>query len=115
MSSRACPCVAPAVTSLRPSRLAISRAGAAAALPGTVMPANGVTLLLADAAPAASVAEAAAASRTAPMRHARRRFVLLVMVIVLPVFGRGGVRKANELILLRVEPAVQGVEQIGTA
>ena len=64
-----------------------------AALPGTVIPANGVTSLFADAAPAASVAEAAAAPRTAPMRHARRRFVLLVMVIVLPDSGRRGVRK----------------------
>jgi hypothetical protein len=39
------------------------------------------------------VPDAAAAARTAPIRHASRRFVLLVMVVVLPDFGRRGVRK----------------------
>src|SRR5215468_2712585 len=96
MSSRACPPGAPPVASLRPSRLAISTAGAPVASPGTVIRVCGVTSLLADAALAASVADAAAAARTAPMRHASRRFVLLVIVIdVLPDFrptqaGLGG-------------------------
>jgi hypothetical protein len=58
-----------------------------------VIPANGAAPLVADAAPAARVAEAAAAPRTAPTRHARRRLVLLVMMIVLPDSGRRGVRK----------------------
>src|SRR6266516_801799 len=107
MSSRACPCVAPALTSLRPSRLATSTAGAPVALPGTVIPAGGVTSLLADAALIPNVAEAAAAARTAPMPRARRRFVLLIMVIFLPDFGRRGGRKPNELILSRVQHAVR--------
>jgi hypothetical protein len=46
-----------------------------------VIPARGVTSAFADAALAASVAEAAAAARTPPVRHASRRFVLLVMMI----------------------------------
>src|SRR6516162_5836304 len=98
MSSRACPAGAPPVTSLRPSRLAISTAGAPVASPGTVIRVGGVTSLLADAALAASVADAAAAARTAPMPRARRRFVLLVMMIVLPDFRPTQCAQANELI-----------------
>src|SRR5215469_12726589 len=94
ISSRACPVAEPAVTSLRPSRLAIKVAGAAVVLPGTVIPSGGVTSLLADAALAASVADAAAAARTAPMRHASRRFVLLVIGnCPFPDFGRRGVHE----------------------
>src|SRR5882724_529270 len=84
MSSRACPCVAPPVTSLRPSRLATRVAGAAVASPGTVIPASGAGPLLADAALMPSVPNAATAARPAPIPRARRRFVLLIMLIVLP-------------------------------
>src|SRR6266540_4154431 len=84
MSSSACPSGSPPVTSFRPSRLATREAGAAVGSPGTVIPASGVTWVLAPAAPTARVAEAAVATRAAPMPRARRRFVLLDMVIVLP-------------------------------
>jgi hypothetical protein len=50
-----------------------------------VIPTGGVTSLFAEVAPIPSVPDAAAAARTAPMRHASRRFVLLVMVIVLRI------------------------------
>ena len=79
ISSRPCPCGAPAVTSLRPSRLATRVAGAPAALPGTVIPAGGITSLFADAALMASVPNAAAAANAAPMPQAKRRLVMLVM------------------------------------
>src|SRR5262245_13310268 len=78
ISSRACPFVAPEVTSLRPSRLATRTAGAAFGSPGTVIPTGGVTSL-ADAALAASIVDAAAAAKAVPMPPARRRFILLVM------------------------------------
>src|SRR6516162_7896792 len=55
MSSSACPAGAPAVTSLRPSRLATRVAGAAVGSPGTVIPASGAGPLLADRARAAEV------------------------------------------------------------
>src|SRR5215813_5789058 len=89
MSSRACPAGAPAVTSLRPSRLATRVAGAAVGSPGTVIPASGAGPLLADAALTPSVPNAATAARPAPIPRARRRFVLLIMLIVLPgICGR---------------------------
>src|SRR5215471_2262365 len=81
MSSRACPAVAPAVTSLRPSRLATRVAGAAVASPGTVIPESGAGPLLADAALMPSVPNAATAARPAPIPRARRRFVLLIMLM----------------------------------
>src|SRR6266568_5706932 len=81
ISSRACPCGAPAVTSLRPSRLATRTAGAPAESAGTVIP-GGVTSLAADAALMASVPNATAAANAAPMPQARRRLVLLVMVVL---------------------------------
>src|SRR6266496_63840 len=81
ISSRACPSGAPGVTSLRPSRLAIRTAGAPAESPGTVIP-GGVTSLAADAALMASVPNATAAANAAPMPQARRRLVLLVMVVL---------------------------------
>jgi hypothetical protein len=49
-----------------------------------VIPAGGVTSPVADAALVASIVDAAAAAKTVPMPHARRRFILLVMAIVLP-------------------------------
>src|SRR5438034_8812553 len=89
ISSGACPAGAPAVTSLRPSRLATRVAGAAVASPGTVIPAGGVRSLLADDALMPSVPIAAAAAMPAPIPQARRRFVLLIMLIVLPeICGR---------------------------
>src|SRR5215468_11773780 len=98
MSSRACPAGAPAVTSLRPSRLATRVAGAAVASPGTVIPASGAGPLLADAALTPSVPNAAAAARPAPIPRARRRFVLLIMLIVLPgICGRCLVHGPAEL------------------
>ena len=51
-------------------------------------PAGGVTSLVAGAALVASIVDAAAAAKTVPMPHARRRFILLVMVIVLRILGR---------------------------
>src|SRR5262245_9991282 len=103
MSSRACPAVAPPATSLRPSRLATSTAGAAAGLPGTVIPGGGVPWLDADAGLAASVAEAAAAAKTPPMPCARRRLVLLVMVFVLPGFSAGAVCASQRPLVRRGE------------
>src|SRR5262245_35034252 len=97
MSSRACPAGAPPVTSLRPSRLATSMAGAPAVSPGTAIPAGGSTPLSAEAALIPSVLEAAAAARTAPRRNASRRLVLPVIVIVLPDSGRRSA-PAGELI-----------------
>ena len=47
-------------------------------------PRRGVTSLAADAALMASVPNATAAARAAPMPQARRRFVMLIMLIVLP-------------------------------
>src|SRR5215831_712644 len=89
MSSRACPAGAPAVTSLRPSRLATRVAGAAVGSPGTAIPASGAGPLLADAALMPSVPNAAAAARPAPIPAARRRLVLLIMLSVLPeICGR---------------------------
>src|SRR6516162_11068887 len=89
ISSSACPAGAPAVTSLRPSRLATRVAGAPAAPPGTVIPASGARSVLADAALMPSVPNAAAAARPAPIPPARRRLVLLIMLIVLPdICGR---------------------------
>src|SRR5215475_13444719 len=89
MSSSACPAAAPAVTSLRPSRLATRVAGAAVGSPGTAIPASGAGPLLADAALMPSVPNAAAAARPAPIPAARRRLVLLIMLIVLPgICGR---------------------------
>src|SRR4029453_3636874 len=82
ISSRARPCEAPEVTSLRPSRLATRTAGAPVESPRTVIPTGVVTsLLLADAALVASIVDAAAAARAGPMPHARRRFIRLVMVV----------------------------------
>src|SRR6185295_5056897 len=79
ISSRACACGAPGVTSLRPSRLATRVAGAAVESPGTVIPAGA---LLAAAALMASVPNATPAARAAPMPNARRRFVVLVMLVL---------------------------------
>src|SRR4029453_9847313 len=62
ISSRACPWVAPEVTSLRPSRLATRTAGAPVESPGTVIPAGGGTRLGAGAALVASIVDAAAAA-----------------------------------------------------
>src|SRR5215472_2538406 len=81
ISSRACPVGEPAVTSLRPSKLAIKVAGAAVVLPGTVIPAG---VVLAEAAVTPRVPSAAAAARPAPITRARRRLVVLIMMIVLP-------------------------------
>src|SRR5215469_9160584 len=85
ISSRACPVGEPAAGSLRPSKLAIKVAGAAVALPGTVIPAG---VVLAEAAVPPRVPSAAAAARPAPIARARRRLVVLIMMIVLPDFGR---------------------------
>ena len=82
ISSSACPCGAPGVTSLRPSRLATRVAGAAVESPGTVIPACAVTSLFADAALMASVPNATPAARAAPMPNARRRFVVLLMMVL---------------------------------
>src|SRR2546430_13838363 len=84
ISARACPRGSPAATSLRPSRLETRTAGAAVGSAGTVIPVGAVPPLLADAALTASVATAAAAPRATPMPRARRRFLLLIMLIVLP-------------------------------
>src|SRR5262252_1394960 len=81
ISSRACPVGEPAVTSLRPSRLAIKVAGATVVLPGTVIPS---VVVLAEAAVTPRVPSAAAAARPAPIPRARRRLVVLIMMIVLP-------------------------------
>src|SRR5215472_10801853 len=81
ISSRACPVGEPAVTSLRPSKLAIKVAGAAVVLPGTVIPSG---VVLAEAAVTPRVPSAAAAARPAPVARARRRLVVLIMMIVLP-------------------------------
>src|SRR5215475_202563 len=81
ISSRACPVGEPAVTSLRPSRLAIKVAGAAVVLPGTVIPSG---VVLAEAAVTPRVPSAAAAARPAAIPRARRRLVVLIMMIVLP-------------------------------
>src|SRR5215467_9210874 len=70
ISSRACPVGEPAVTSLRPSKLAIKVAGAG--------------VVLAEAAVTPRVPSAAAAARPAPITRARRRLVVLIMMIVLP-------------------------------
>src|SRR6478672_7825943 len=79
ISSNACPTGAPEVTSLRPSRLATRVAGAAVALPGTVMPASRVTSLFADAALMPSVPNATPAAMAVPMLWATRPLVLLIM------------------------------------
>src|SRR5215467_10899742 len=81
ISSRACPVGEPAVTSLRPSRLAIKVAGAAVVLPGMVIPSG---VVLAGAAVTPRVPSAAAAARPAPIPRARRRLVVLIMMLVLP-------------------------------
>src|SRR6266700_6640787 len=99
MSSRAFPAGAPAVTSLRPSRLATRVAGAAVGSPGTVIPASGAGPLLADAALTPSVPNAATAARPAPIPRAKRRFVLLIMLIVLPgICGRYLVARPRGLV-----------------
>src|ERR671935_1495074 len=95
-SSRACPTGAPAVTSLRPSRLA-TRMAPLAESAGTVMPAGGVTSLLADAALIANVADATAAT-TAPTPQARRRFPLLFMVVPSLIYGRRLVRGPHPVV-----------------
>src|SRR5262245_18730348 len=77
ISSRACPVGEPAVTSLRPSKLAIKVAGAAVVLPGTVIPSG---VVLAEAAVTPRVPSAAAAARPAPIPRARRRLVVLIML-----------------------------------
>src|SRR4029453_19060775 len=82
ISSSACPCAAPPVSSLRPSRLATNMVDALVASAGTVIPVGGVTSLFADAALVPSVATAAAATKAAPTPRARPRFVVLVMVMV---------------------------------
>src|SRR5215467_2926872 len=105
ISSRACPVGEPAVTSLRPSKLAIKVAGAAVVLPGTVIPSGAV---LAEAAGTPRVPSAAAAARPAPIARARRRLVVLIMMIVLPVLAGAGAQ-ANEWILLRVRPAARAL------
>src|SRR5262252_4376544 len=87
ISSRACPVAEPAVTSLRPSRLAIKVAGVAVVLPGTVIPSG---VVLAEAAVTPRVPSAAAAARPAPIPRARRRLVVLIMMIVLPETLRPG-------------------------
>src|SRR5215471_1965409 len=108
MSSRACPAGAPAVTSLRPSRLATRVAGAAVGSPGTVIPASGAGPLLADAALTPSVPNAATAARPAPIPRARRRFVLLIMLIVLPgICGRCLVARPPWSCTQRSGPAPQ--------
>src|SRR5829696_1542578 len=86
MSSRACPWAAPAVTSLRPSRLATRVAGAGIGSAGTVIPTGGVTSLFADAAPLATMAANTAPAATAPPT----RRVLLLIRLSLPDLGRRG-------------------------
>src|SRR5215471_8062778 len=103
ISSRACPVGEPAVTSLRPSKLAIKVAGAAVVLPGTVIPSG---VVLAEAAVTPRVPSAAAAARPAPIARARRRLVVLIMMIVLPDFGRRSA-PVGGLIVPRAGPAVR--------
>jgi hypothetical protein len=64
--------------------------------------------LSAEAALIPSVPQAAAAARTALIRHASRRWVLPVIVIVLPVPAGAGAQ-ANEWISLRAGPAVRAL------
>src|SRR5262249_29451366 len=64
---------------------AIKVAGAAVVLPGTVIPSG---VVLAEAAVTPRVPSAAAATRPAPIARARRRLVVLIMMIVLPETSR---------------------------
>src|SRR4029450_13446608 len=88
MSSRACPLLLPADTSLRPSRLAIRAVDAPVEMAGTSIPGGGGGALLADAPWRASATDAAAAARAAATPVAKRRFALLVKMAVLPNLGR---------------------------
>src|SRR6478752_2626457 len=101
ISSRACACGAPGVTSLRPSRLATRVAGAAVASPGTVIPAGALS---AAAALMASVPNATPAARAAPRPNAKRRFVVLV-IVVLP--------DLQPTSCARLAPVVRGLSQPG--
>src|SRR5262249_59105442 len=76
--------------------------------PGRVIPASGAGPLLADAALTPSVPNAATAARPAPIPRARRRFVLLIMLIVLPgICGRCLVARPPWTCTQRSGPAPQ--------
>jgi len=67
-------------------------AGTPVESPGTVIPAGCVTSLAADAVPMASVADAAAAARTAAYPARQATFSCLLFMVVLPDLGRRLVR-----------------------